>query len=90
MGIPSTPVMMGIASPMAITETPAVTTLPASVEAKLDPPVPETVLPMKSPIAESQLGASYINNHSQQVAPDNTNISACSSDSDVQENLKSF
>ena len=63
--------------------------LPVLVETKLKPPVPETVLPMQSTIVESQLGASYINIHSQQLAHDNTNISVCSSDSNAQENLKS-
>ena len=45
---------------------------------------------MQSFTAESQLGASYINNQSQQVTQDNSNISVCSTDSEVQENLKSL
>ena len=91
MGIPPTLVMMGLASPIVGTDVPAVTMPPAPAETELQPPaVPETVLPMHSPTTESQLGASYINNQSQQVAHDNTNISVCSSDSDAQENLKSL
>ena len=88
-GIPPTPVMMGMASFIAITDDPAVTLLPAPVETELKPQVPETVLPMQSHIVNSQLGASYINNQSQQVAHNNTNISICNSNSDAQENLKS-
>ena len=48
------------------------------------------VPPMRSFTAESQLGASYINNQSQQVTQDNSNISVCSTDSEVQENHKSL
>ena len=62
--------------------------LPAPVETELKPPVLETVLPMQSPITESQLGASYINNQSQQVTRDNSNISVYSSDSKAQGNIK--
>ena len=47
MGILPTPVTMGIASPIAITDAPAVPTHPSPVEAKFKPPVPETVLPMQ-------------------------------------------
>ena len=68
MGIPPTPLMTGIASPAMISDASAVTTLPAPVEMKCKPPVQETVLPMQSPIVESQLSASYINNQSQQVS----------------------
>ena len=38
------------------------------------------------PMAESQLGGSYINNPQ---VHDSSNVSVCSSDSNVQENLKS-
>ena len=89
MEIPSTPVTMGIASPNMITDAPAVTMLPAPEETEPKPPVPETALPMQSPIVECQLGTSYINNQSQQVTHDNTNISVCSWDFEAQENLKS-
>ena len=66
MGMPQTPVMMGVASPMKGTDAPAVTMLPVPVETEPQPPaVPETVLLMQSPTTESQLGASYINNQSQ-------------------------
>ena len=81
--------MMGIASPTKITDAPAVTTPPATVETELKPPVPETVLHMQWPIVESQLGASYINNQSQQVTHNYTNISVCTSDPEAQENLRS-
>ena len=46
MGIPPTPVMMGIANPITITDAPAVTMLPSPVEMELESPVPETALPM--------------------------------------------
>ena len=68
MGIQPTPVMMGIASPITIIDAPTVSMPPAPVETELEPPVPETVLPMQWLMVESELGASYINNHSQQVA----------------------
>ena len=80
--------MTRIDSPITITDVLALTMMPAPVETELQSPVPETVLPMQLPIVESQLGTSYINNHSLQVAHDNSNISVCSLDSDVQENLK--
>ena len=90
-GIPPTPMTMGISSPIVCTDAPALTMPPAPVETELKPPtMPESVLPMQLPTTESQLGASYIDNHSQQVAHNNTNISVCSSDSDAQENLKSL
>ena len=83
--------MMGMARPTIGTDAPAVAMPPAPVETELQPPaVPETVLPMQSPTAESHLGASYINNQSQQVTQENSNISVCSTDSEVQENLKSL
>ena len=52
-------------------------------------PVSETILPVTTAINESQLGASYLNNHVHQVIP-NTNLSVCSSDSYAQENLKTL
>ena len=89
-GIPPTPMMTGMASPITNTDIPTVTMQPAPVETMLDPSVPETVLSMQLPIVErSQLGASYIINHNQQVCHDNTNILVCSSDSNAQENFKS-
>ena len=49
-------------------------------------PVPATVIPWQPPMVENQLGGSYINN---MQVHDSCNVSVCSSDSDVQENLKS-
>ena len=50
---------------------------------------PETVLTVHPATNESQLVASYLNNHVHQVIP-NTNDSMCNSDSYAQENLKSL
>ena len=79
MGIPPTPVMMGIGSPAMISDDPAVTMPPGPVETACKPPVPETILHMQSLIVESQLDTTYINNQSQQVTHNNTNISVLSS-----------
>ena len=49
-------------------------------------PVPVTVIPVQPPIVESKLGGSYVNNLQ---VHDSSNISMCSSDLDVPENLKS-
>ena len=65
----------------------AVLDTPAMVEQELS--LPETILPVDPATNESQLGASYLNNHTYKVIP-NTNVSMCSSDSYAQENLKSF
>ena len=89
MGLPPTSMMTGIASPIINTDAPTMTIPPAPVETMLEPPVPETVIPMQLPIVESQLVSSYISNHNQQACHNNTNISVCSSDSNAQENLKS-
>ena len=61
--------------------------IPAMVEQELS--VPETILQVHPATNESQLGASYLNNHIHQVIP-NTNVSVCSSDSYAQENLKTL
>ena len=83
--------MMELVSPVIGTDAPTVTMLPAPTKTKPQPhAVPETVLPMQLPTTESHLGASYINDQSQQVTHNNSNISVCSSNSDAQENLKSL
>ena len=48
------------------------------------------MLPMQLLTTEGQLGASYVNNQSQHVVHNDSNISVCSSDSEAQENLKSL
>ena len=60
---------------------------PTMVEQELS--VPETVLPVTTANNESQLGASYLINHIHQVIPNN-NVFMCSSNSFVQENLKTL
>ena len=91
MRISPTLVTMGISNPIIGTDTLAVIIPTVPAETEPQPPAGlETVLSMQSATTESQLCASYIENHSQQVAHDNSNISVCSSDSEAQENLKSL
>ena len=83
------PVTMGAATSVTATGAQATPMLPIPVKAipELTMPPPVTVIPVQPPMADSQLGDSYINNL--QVHHDSSNISMCSSDSDAQENLKS-
>ena len=83
---PPTPVTMGIATPVTVTDAQATTTLPMPVEAIRKSLMPVPVTDILS-TAESQLEASCIN--ILQVHQDSTNMSVCSSDSDAHENLKS-
>ena len=86
--IPPIPETMGTATPVTATEDQATPMPPLAIEAvpEATMPAPVTVIPMQPPIAESQLGGSYINNLQ---VHDSSNISVCSSDMDTQENLKS-
>ena len=79
---------MGTATPVTTTDAQATPKLPVPVKAVPDPtlPAPVTVIPVQPPMAESQLGGSYINDPQ---VHDSSNISVCSSDLDTQENLKS-
>ena len=88
-GIPPTPVMMGTATPVMVTDAQATTMPPIPVKAIPEPlmPVPVMDIPMLPPMVESQLGGSSINNL--QGHQDSSNISMCSSDLDEEEILKS-
>ena len=79
---------MGKATPVTATDAQATQMLQVPIKAIPDPtmPAPVTVIPMQLPMAESQLGGSYINNLQ---VHNSSNISMCSSDSEIQENLKS-
>ena len=58
--------------------TPVATNLATITETEHELLVPENVLPVKPTTNESQLSASYLNNHIHQVVQ-NTNVSMCSS-----------
>ena len=60
--------------------------VPAKAIPDLTLPARATLIPWQPPMAEYQLGGSYINNLQ---VHDSSNVSVCSSDSDTQENLKS-
>ena len=79
---------MGTPIPVTATDAQVTSALPVPVKAipDLTLPAPVTVIPVKPPMAESQLGGSYIKNTQ---VHDGSNICMCSSDSDGQENLKS-
>ena len=66
--------------------TPPILTVPAATETEHELSVPETILPVQSATNESQLGASYLNNHIHQIVQ-NSSISMCSSDSYAHKNL---
>ena len=87
-GISPIPVTVGTATPATATDAQATPMPPAPVEAipGLTLPAPVTVIPVDPLMEETQLGGSYINNLQ---VHDSSNISMCSSDLDVQENLKS-
>ena len=69
--IPGMPVTITTPAQEALVTTTVLDT-PAMVEQDLS--VPETVLPVHPATNESQLDASYLNNHIHQVVP-NTNVS---------------
>ena len=70
-----------------VLDTPAMA--PAATEMEHELSIPETVLLVHPFTNESQLGASFLNNHIHQVVQ-NTNVSVCSSDSYTKKILKVF
>ena len=77
---------MGTATPVTATDAHATSVAPVQVKAIPDLTLPVSLTAVQPPIVESHLGGSYINNPQ---IHDSSNISACSSDLDTQENLKS-
>ena len=90
--IPSMPIHLGAASPIiipSVAETPGMPVTITSPGQEALAEVPKTAPPVTTANNESQLGASYQNNHIHQVIPNN-NVPVCSSDSFAQENLKTL